>query len=58
MTKKERLQKEDEQLDQELIDVLTKISIVAGRMARNIEKYSKKHHAKPLPIIKDGHIIN
>lgn len=42
MTKKEKLQKDDERLDQELIEVLTKISIVSGRMARNIEKYSRQ----------------
>ena len=39
MTKKE-LRAENERLDREIIEVLEQISIVAGRMARNIEKLS------------------
>ena len=42
MTEKEKQQ--DKQLDKELVEVLTQISIVAGRMARNIQRLSDKHN--------------
>ena len=42
MTEKEKLQLESKRLDREMIEVLTQISIVAGRLARNIQRYSDK----------------
>lgn len=57
MTEEEKMRKEDEKLDKELIEVLTQISIVAGRMARNISLYSGKHPGKVSDIMRKRNII-
>lgn len=41
MTEQEKLQRESERLDKELIGVLKAISLVSGRLAHNLEEKTK-----------------
>ncbi len=41
MTEQEKLQRESERLDRELIGVLKAISLVSGRLAHNLEEKTK-----------------
>ena len=52
MTKQEKLQKESERLDKELIEVLSAISVVSGRLAKNLEHLSQKPFSVDPRIIK------
>lgn len=52
MTKQEKSQKESERLDKELIEVLLAISVVSGRIAKNIRRLSQKPFAENPKIIK------
>lgn len=52
MTKQEKLQKESERLDKELIEVLSAISVVSGRIAKNLDRLSQKPFSSDPRIIK------
>lgn len=52
MTRQEKLQKESERLDKELIEVLLAISVVSERIAKNIDRLSQKPFSGDPRIIK------